>query len=145
MQLGVIGLGRMGGNMARRLMAAGHECVVYDASRDAVGALAREGAKGASSIQAFAGALSAPRAIWIMLPAAAVDGTLAALEPLLARDDIVIDGGNSQYKEDIRRARSLEPRGIHYLDVGTSGGVWGLKNGYCLMIGGEEASVKRLT
>src|SRR4051812_746013 len=144
MQIGVIGLGRMGGNIVRRLMANGHECVVYDANRDAVGSLAAEGAKGGDSIEAFVRALSPPRVAWVMLPAAAVDGTIAALEPLLSRGDTIIDGGNSHYKEDIRRARALEPRGLHYLDVGTSGGVWGLKNGYCMMVGGEAPTVERL-
>jgi 6-phosphogluconate dehydrogenase len=144
MRIGLVGLGRMGGNMARRLQAAGHECVVYDASAAAVETLAREGAKGSASLAAMVEALRPPRAIWIMLPAAVVDATLDALLPLLARDDVVIDGGNSHYKEDIRRAQALEPQGIHYVDVGTSGGVWGLKNGYCLMIGGEEPAVARL-
>ncbi|HZZ94185.1 MAG TPA: decarboxylating 6-phosphogluconate dehydrogenase [Usitatibacter sp.] len=145
MQLGMIGLGRMGGNLVRRLMAAGHGCVVYDASREVVAALASEGAQGSDSIGAFVRGLAPPRAIWIMLPAAAVDATIAALEPLLSPGDIVIDGGNSHYKEDIRRARALEPRGIHYVDVGTSGGVWGLDNGYCLMVGGEPDVVGHLT
>jgi 6-phosphogluconate dehydrogenase len=144
MQIGVIGLGRMGGNMARRLMAGGHECVVYDANAGAVQALAQEGAQGAASLDALVRALAAPRAVWIMLPAAAVDGTIAALRPLLGKGDVVIDGGNSHYKEDIRRARELEPHGLHYIDVGTSGGVWGLKNGYCLMVGGEDGVVARL-
>jgi 6-phosphogluconate dehydrogenase len=145
MQLGVIGLGRMGGNMARRLMAAGHECVVYDANPAAVQALAAEGAKGCDSLPAMARSLAPPRAIWIMLPAAIVDATMGTIEPLLAKGDTIIDGGNSHYKEDIRRARALEPLGLHYVDVGTSGGVWGLKNGYCLMVGGEAATVERLT
>jgi len=144
MRIGLVGLGRMGGNMARMLQAAGHECVVYDASPAAVEVLAREGATGASSLAAMVEALPAPRAVWIMLPAAVVDATIEALLPLLARGDVLIDGGTSHYKEDIRRALVLEPQGIHYLDVGTSGGVWGLKNGYCLMVGGEEATVARL-
>ena len=145
MQIGFVGLGRMGGNMVRRLVAAGHECVVYDANPAAVDALAREGAKGCDSLPAMMRALAAPRAIWLMLPAAIVDATMGTIEPLLAKGDILIDGGNSHYKEDIRRARALEPLGLHYVDVGTSGGVWGLKAGYCLMIGGEEPVVARLT
>jgi 6-phosphogluconate dehydrogenase len=144
MQIGFIGLGRMGGNMVRRLVAAGHECVVYDASPAAIEALGREGAKGSKSLAEMVRAMAPPRAIWLMLPAAIVDATMGALEPLLAKGDIVIDGGNSHYKEDIRRARALEPLGLHYVDVGTSGGVWGLENGYCLMVGGEPATVERL-
>jgi 6-phosphogluconate dehydrogenase len=144
MQLGMIGLGRMGGNMARRLMAGGHECVVYDANPAAAQALAAEGAKAAGSLESMVRALVAPRAIWVMLPAAAVDETLAALVPLLSSGDVVIDGGNSHYKEDIRRSESLAPRGVHYVDVGTSGGVWGLRNGYCLMVGGEAGTIDRL-
>ena len=144
MQLGVIGLGRMGANIARRLMRAGHQCVVHDLSGDAVDLLAGEGAMGAKTLDAFVKRLSAPRAIWIMVPADAVEATLAKLEPLLVSGDIVIDGGNSHYPDDIRRARSLAARGIHYVDVGTSGGVWGLTEGYCLTIGGDEAIVRRL-
>ena len=144
MQLGMIGLGRMGGNMARRLQAAGHECVVYDASPAAVETLAREGAKGSASLAAMVEALRPPRAIWIMLPAAVVDATLEALLPLLARGDVLIDGGNSHYVDDIRRASELEKLGLHYLDVGTSGGVWGRENGYCQMVGGEPDVVARL-
>ena len=144
MQLGVIGLGRMGANIARRLMRAGHECVVHDLSGDAVDALAREGATGAKTLQAFMSQLRKPRAVWIMVPDTAVEATLAALDPLLAADDIVIDGGNSHYQDDVRRAQSLARRGIHYVDVGTSGGIWGLAEGYCLTIGGEEAVVGRL-
>ena len=144
MQLGVIGLGRMGANIARRLMRAGHECVVHDLSGDAVDALAREGATGAKTLQAFMSQLRKPRAVWIMVPDTAVEATLAALDPLLAADDIVIDGGNSHYQDDVRRAQSLARRGIHYVDVGTSGGIWGLTEGYCLTIGGEEAVVGRL-
>ena len=144
MQLGIIGLGRMGANMARRLMRAGHACVAYDVSGEAVDALAREGATGAKSLQALVSVMKAPRAIWIMVPAEHVDGTIATLEPLLSAGDILIDGGNSHYPDDVRRAKALEPRGIHYLDVGTSGGVWGLTEGYCLMAGGDAAVVQRL-
>jgi len=144
MQLGMIGLGRMGANMVRRLGRAGHDCVVYDVSAPAVQALAREGAAGAASLPAFVQALARPRTVWIMVPAAVVDQTLASLAPLLGRDDVIIDGGNSHYHDDIRRAGELGARGLHYVDVGTSGGVWGLERGFCLMIGGEEAVVKRL-
>ncbi len=144
MQLGMIGLGRMGGNMVRRLMRAGHECVVYDVHHEAVEALAGEGAAGTDSLAAFAAALTPPRAIWLMVPAALVDQEIAALAPSLAPGDIVIDGGNSHYHDDIRRAAELEASGIHYVDVGTSGGVWGLDRGYCLMIGGEGSVVERL-
>jgi 6-phosphogluconate dehydrogenase len=144
MQLGMIGLGRMGANMARRLMGAGHECVVYDLSAESVAALAREGAEGASSLEEFVGKLSKPRAVWLMVPAAVVDRSLASLAPLLEEGDTVIDGGNSYYRDDIRRARELRERGIHYVDVGTSGGVWGAERGYCLMIGGEREAVARL-
>jgi 6-phosphogluconate dehydrogenase len=144
MQLGMIGLGRMGANMVRRLMRAGHECVVYDLHPDAVQALAKEGAVGAASLDDFVRRLTKPRAAWMMVPAAAVDETLRALVPLLERDDVAIDGGNSYYHDDIRRAGELSPRGIHYVDVGTSGGVWGLERGFCQMIGGEEAVVARL-
>ncbi len=144
MQLGMIGLGRMGANMVRRLLRAGHSCVVHDRSGPAVEALAREGATGTSSLQDLVARLSRPRAVWMMVPAGAVDGTLAGLAPLLERDDVVVDGGNSWYVDDIRRARELAPRGLHYVDVGTSGGVWGLERGYCQMIGGEEPAVRRL-
>jgi 6-phosphogluconate dehydrogenase len=144
MQLGMIGLGRMGGNMVRRLMRAGHQCVVYDVHPPAVRALAGEGATGADSLKAFVKALEPPRAVWLMVPAALVDQTLADLVPHLAPEDTVIDGGNSYYHDDIRRAEELRERGIHYLDVGTSGGVFGLERGYCLMIGGEPATVERL-
>jgi 6-phosphogluconate dehydrogenase len=145
MQLGVIGLGRMGANIARRLMRAGHECVVHDLNGDAVDVVAREGAVGAKTLAALVSGLSAPRAVWIMVPDTAVEATLAALGPLLSAGDVVIDGGNSHYAHDIRRASQLASRGVHYVDVGTSGGVWGLTEGYCLTIGGEEASVKRLS
>jgi 6-phosphogluconate dehydrogenase len=144
MQLGMIGLGRMGANMVRRLLGGGHECVVYDLSPKAVAALAGETAIGAASMADFVARLARPRAIWMMVPAAVVDASIAELLPLLDRDDILIDGGNSYYIDDIRRAKELAPRGIHYVDVGTSGGVWGLERGYCLMIGGEAAVVGRL-
>ena len=144
MQLGMIGLGRMGANMVRRVRKAGHDCVVYDMHADAVQALAREGATGAASLAAFVKALARPRAVWLMVPAAVVDETLRALLPLLEADDVVIDGGNSHYHDDIRRAGELRPRGVHYVDVGTSGGVWGLERGFCLMVGGEAETVKRL-
>ena len=144
MQLGMIGLGRMGANMVRRLLRGGHRCVVFDRSPSAVQDLARENAAGASSLADFVTKLDKPRAVWLMVPAAVVDQTVADLLPSLARGDILIDGGNSYYIDDIRRARELEPSGIHYVDVGTSGGVWGLERGYCMMIGGEEAVVKRL-
>lgn len=144
MQLGMIGLGRMGGNMARRLMRAGHECVVYDVHPPAVKALAGEGATGTDSLAAFVAALKPPRAVWLMVPAALVDRELVALASRLASRDIVIDGGNSYYHDDIRRAAELKAKGIHYVDVGTSGGVWGLERGYCLMIGGERVVVQHL-
>ncbi len=144
MQLGMVGLGRMGGNMVRRLMRAGHECVVYDVHPPAVKALAGEGATGADSLQSFVKLLKPPRAVWLMVPAALVDRTLDDLVPHLAPEDTVIDGGNSYYQDDIRRATELKAKGIHYIDVGTSGGVFGLERGYCLMIGGEHLSVERL-
>jgi 6-phosphogluconate dehydrogenase len=144
MQIGMIGLGRMGANMARRLLRAGHGCVAYDVSPKAVEELAREGAVGASSIADLARRLQRPRAVWMMVPAAAVDRTLAELVPHLEPDDVAIDGGNSWYVDDLRRANELAARGIHYLDVGTSGGVWGLERGYCQMIGGERPVVERL-
>jgi 6-phosphogluconate dehydrogenase len=144
MQLGMIGLGRMGANMVRRLMRAGHECVVFDMSLESVKKLAAEGATGAASMEDFVQKLKAPRAVWLMVPAAVVDHTLEQLSNLLAKDDIVIDGGNSHYIDDIRRAGELKPKGIHYVDCGTSGGVWGLERGYCQMIGGETAVVQHL-
>jgi 6-phosphogluconate dehydrogenase len=144
MRLGVIGLGRMGANIARRLMRSGHECVVNDLSGDAIDAVSREGATGAPTLDALVARLAAPRAVWIMLPAAVVDETIASLETRLAPGDTVIDGGNSHFRDDIRRARALGARGIRYVDVGTSGGVWGLTEGYCLMIGGDEAAVRAL-
>jgi 6-phosphogluconate dehydrogenase len=134
----------MGANMVRRLMKAGHECVVFDMSPASVQALAKEGATGGSSLDDFIGKLKRPRAIWLMVPAAVVDTTLAQLMPKLQKDDILIDGGNSYYIDDIRRGQELAPKGIHYVDVGTSGGVWGLERGYCMMIGGEQATVQRL-
>lgn len=143
-QLGMIGLGRMGASMVRRLLRAGHECVVYDVNLDAVSALAREGAKGATSLEDFAARLAKPRAVWLMVPAASVDQELAAVVPLLEPGDIIVDGGNSHYHDDLRRAAELRPKGIHYVDVGTSGGVWGLERGYCLMIGGDADAVGHL-
>jgi len=144
MQIAMIGLGRMGANMVRRLLGAGHECVVFDMSPQAVAELTREKAVGCSSLADLVKQLRKPRAIWLMVPAAVVDKTIADLLPLVERDDILIDGGNSYYVDDIRRAKQLAPQGIHYVDVGTSGGVWGLERGYCMMIGGEEPVVKRL-
>jgi len=144
MQLGMIGLGRMGSNLVRRLMRDGHECVAYDVNAEAVKTLAAEGADGASSIAEFVSKLSRPRNIWIMVPAGIVGPTLSSLVPLLDADDVVIDGGNSYYRDDIPRSKALKEHGLYYLDVGTSGGVWGLERGYCLMIGGDEAAVSRL-
>ena len=144
MQLGMIGLGRMGANLVRRLMRDGHRCVAYDRNPDVVKSLAAEGATGAESLADFVAKLDKPRAIWIMVPAGVVESTLEQLRPLLEPDDIVIDGGNSYYRDDITRAKDLKRDGIHYVDVGTSGGVWGLDRGYCLMIGGEDAPVQRL-
>src|SRR5947208_1674024 len=144
MQLGMIGLGRMGANMVRRLQKNGHKCVVYDRSADSVKQLEGEGATGATSLDDFVKKLQKPRAIWLMVPAAVVDASLHDLLGKLERDDVVIDGGNSYYIDDIRRAKELSARGIHYCDVGTSGGVWGLERGYCQMIGGETDVVKRL-
>jgi 6-phosphogluconate dehydrogenase len=144
MELGMIGLGRMGTNMVRRLLRAGHHCVVYDLQPEAVQTLVKEGAVGTTSLEDLASKLKKPRAAWMMVPAAVVDPTLKNLIPLLDRDDVVIDGGNSFYQDDIRRAAGLSPEGIHYVDVGTSGGVWGSERGYCLMIGGEEAVVRRI-
>jgi 6-phosphogluconate dehydrogenase len=145
MQIGIVGLGRMGGNIARRLMRGGHACVVYDRSAEAVSGLAGEGATGAGSLGALVEKLSAPRAIWVMLPAGApTESTVTELAGLLAPDDIVIDGGNTFFKDDVRRASALGARGIRYVDVGTSGGVWGLERGYCMMIGGDDATVRHL-
>jgi 6-phosphogluconate dehydrogenase len=145
MQLGMIGLGRMGANMVRRLTADGHACVTYDVSADAVAAMEREGATGATDLGSFVKALTPPRAVWIMVPAAFVDSTITSLEPLLERGDTVIDGGNSMWLDDIARADKLRELDIHYVDVGTSGGVFGLERGYCLMIGGEDEAVGRLS
>ena len=144
MQLGMIGLGRMGANMVRRLQKNGHTCVVYDRSADSVKQLAGEGATGSNSLEDFVKKLEKPRAIWLMVPAAVVDATLHELTSKLEVGDIVIDGGNSYYIDDIRRAKELSGQGIHYCDVGTSGGVWGLERGYCQMIGGENDIVKHL-
>jgi 6-phosphogluconate dehydrogenase len=144
MQLGMVGLGRMGANLVRRLMRDGHRCVVYDVNAGVVKQLAGEGATASGSLEDFLAKLEKPRAIWLMLPAAIVDPTLDRLVPLLDQGDAVIDGGNSYYRDDITRAKDLRPRGIHYLDCGTSGGVWGLERGYCLMIGGETDVVRRL-
>lgn len=144
MQLGMIGLGRMGANLVRRLMRDGHQCVAYDVTPQAVDAIAAEGATAASSLSELVGALDAPRAVWIMVPAGHVGETLDQLVPLLDPGDIVIDGGNSYYRDDVDRAAALASDGIHYVDCGTSGGVWGLDRGYCLMIGGEDAPVRRL-
>ena len=131
MEIGMIGLGRMGNNMVRRLMRAGHHCVVYDIHSEAVQSLAKEGAAGANSLEDFVKKLKTPRAVWMMVPAGVVDATLKGLTPLLQADDVVIDGGNSYYRDDIRRAAELKPKGIHYVDAGTSGGVWGADRGYC--------------
>ncbi len=144
MQLGMIGLGRMGANMVRRLMQGGHECIVFDISPQAVQQLVAQGAIGASSQEDFVARMSSPRAIWLMVPAGIVDDTISGLVPLLDAGDILIDGGNSYYVDDIRRAGKLAERGVHYVDVGTSGGVWGLERGYCMMIGGEADSVAHL-
>jgi 6-phosphogluconate dehydrogenase len=144
MQIAMIGLGRMGANMVRRLLGAGHQCVVFDMSPQAVAELTREKAVGSSSLAELVKQLHKPRAIWLMVPAAVVDKTISDLLPLVEPDDILIDGGNSYYIDDIRRAKELAPKGIHYVDVGTSGGVWGLERGYCMMIGGEEPVVRHL-
>jgi 6-phosphogluconate dehydrogenase len=144
MQLGMIGLGRMGANMARRLMRAGHECVVFDVQAEAVARLADEGATASGSLEDLVAKLDTPRNIWIMVPAAAVEQTVSAIAKLLEPRDVLIDGGNSHYRDDIRRAQELASTGIHYMDVGTSGGVWGLDGGFCLMIGGDEAVAARL-
>jgi 6-phosphogluconate dehydrogenase len=144
MQLGMIGLGRMGANMVRRLLGGGHQCVVYNRSPRPVQELVQEKAIGSNSLADLVSKLEKPRAVWLMVPAAAVDGTITGLLPYLQGDDILIDGGNSYYVDDIRRAKELTARNIHYLDVGTSGGVWGLQRGYCMMIGGEAGAVKWL-
>jgi len=144
MQLGMIGLGRMGANMVRRLMGAGHDCVVHDVSSEAIAQLASEGAAGAGTMQDFVAALQPPRCVWLMVPAAVVDATLDEVVPLLEADDVVIDGGNSFYRDDLRRGAELAKLGVHYVDVGTSGGVFGLERGYCLMVGGDDEAVGRL-
>jgi 6-phosphogluconate dehydrogenase len=145
MQLGMVGLGRMGANMVKRLVANGHECTVFDMSAKVVEDLAKEkGVTGSASLEDFVGKLAKPRAVWLMIPAGYVDETLAKLAPHLESGDIVIDGGNSYYIDDIRRSKELAPKGIQYVDVGTSGGVWGLERGYCMMIGGPDAAVKYL-
>jgi len=145
MQLGMVGLGRMGANIVRRLMKAGHECVVYDVSPDAVSALAGEGATGSGSLEEFVAALAPPRAAWVMVPAGEItENTVRGLAEHMETDDVIIDGGNTYYRDDIRRAKELLTRGLHYVDCGTSGGVWGLERGYCLMIGGEPQVVQRL-
>src|SRR5271155_4639688 len=144
MQLGMVGLGRMGANMVRRLMKNGHSCVVFDMSPKTVNELVNEKAQGAASLLELVKKLETPRAVWLMVPAAVVDKTIANLVPLLTAGDTIIDGGNSHYIDDIRRAKELASKGIHYVDVGTSGGVWGLERGYCMMIGGEVGTVGRL-
>src|SRR5664280_2875857 len=144
MQLGMIGLGRMGANMVRRLIKPGHQCVVFDRSPEAVNDLVKDNAVGTNSLADLVKKLDKPRAVWLMVPAAVVDHSIADLLPLLEAGDIVIDGGNSYYVDDIRRAKELASKGIHYVDVGTSGGVWGLERGYCMMIGGESAVVQHL-
>jgi 6-phosphogluconate dehydrogenase len=144
MQLAMIGLGRMGANMVRRLLKGGHQCTVFDRAADAVREMVKDKAVGATSLADLAGKLKKPRAVWLMVPVGVVDETIAELLPCLERGDILIDGGNSYYIDDIRRAKELRPKGIHYVDVGTSGGVWGLERGYCMMIGGEVNAVKHL-
>ena len=144
MQLGMIGLGRMGANMVQRLMQGGHECVVFDLNPASVSKSANDGAIGAKSIEDFVSKLKPPRAAWLMVPAGAVDKTLDDLTARMQKGDIIIDGGNSHYIDDIRRANELKPKGIHYVDAGTSGGVWGSERGYCLMIGGEQDIVQHL-
>src|SRR6516225_68143 len=144
MQLGMIGLGRMGANMVRRLLQGGHQCIVFDRSAKAVDELVKEKAVGATSLREFVEGLTKPRAVWLMVPVGSVDQTIADLLPYLEHGDIMIDGGNSYYIDDIRRAKELTPRGIRYVDVGTSGGVWGLERGYCMMIGGEADAVRHL-
>jgi 6-phosphogluconate dehydrogenase len=144
MQMGMVGLGRMGANMVRRLLRGGHECVVFDVSPDAVKALAKEGAAGASSLDDFAAKLKQPRVAWMMVPAAVVESTVTDLSSRFAKGDILVDGGNSYYVDDIRRAKALRAKGIHYVDSGTSGGVWGFERGFCQMIGGESEVVKHL-
>lgn len=144
MQLGMIGLGRMGANMVRRLMRDQHDCVVFDADANVVKELVAEGATGSNNLQQLVDHMQSPRAIWLMIPSALVDKVIAELEPLLSKGDIIVDGGNSYYKDDIVRARRLTEKNLHYLDVGTSGGVWGLERGYCMMIGGDDIAVAQL-
>jgi 6-phosphogluconate dehydrogenase len=144
MQLGMLGLGRMGANMVRRLLKAGHQCVVYDARPRAAEPLAKQGAIATTTIEQFVTTLGKPRAIWLMVPAAVVDHVLSVVSPLLDRDDVIVDGGNSYYRDDMRRSANLKSTGIHYVDAGTSGGVWGAERGYCLMLGGEREAVERL-
>src|SRR5512133_1494200 len=144
MQIGMIGLGRMGANMARRLIRGGHECVVYDRSQKAMDELAADGAKATARMMDLVERLERPRVLWLMVPAGVVDETIASLAPILSEGDILIDGGNSYYIDDLRRAKELAAKGIHYVDVGTSGGVWGLERGYCMMIGGEKDVVAHL-
>src|SRR5271166_4910020 len=144
MQPGMARLGRMGANMVRRLLKGGHTCTVFDMSPKSVEELAKEGAVGSSSVKDFVSKLQKPRAIWLMIPAAVVDSTIAEIVPFLDAGDILIDGGNSYYIDDVRRGKALAAKGIHYVDVGTSGGVWGLERGYCMMIGGPDAAVARL-
>src|SRR5262245_41917619 len=144
MQLGMVGLGRMGANMVRRLIKGGHDCVVFDRSPKAVQELVAQKATGSQDLKDLVSKLKKPRAIWLMVPAGVVDETISSIAPLLESGDILIDGGNSYYIDDIRRATELAPKGIHYVDVGTSGGVWGLERGYCMMIGGETQTVARL-
>ena len=144
MQIGMVGLGRMGANMARRLIRGGHQCIAFDMSPKAVEELEQDGATGAADLRDLVARLEKPRALWLMVPAAVVEKTISDLAPSLEPGDTLIDGGNSYYVDDIRRAKELAPQGIHYVDVGTSGGVWGLERGYCMMIGGEPAVVKRL-
>ncbi len=144
MQLGMVGLGRMGAGMVRRLMRDGHQCTVFDRAQNSIDDLVKEGATGSSSLADMVSKLATPRAVWLMVPAAVVDETIAELLPLLSKDDIIIDGGNSCYIDDIRRAKELSSKGVHYVDVGTSGGVWGLERGYCMMIGGEKNIVQHL-
>ena len=144
MQLGMVGLGRMGANMVRRLLKGGHTCTVFDRSPKSVDELAKEGAVGSSSVKEFVSKLQKPRAVWLMIPAAVVDSIIAEIVPFLEAGDILIDGGNSYYIDDIRRAKELGPKQLHYVDVGTSGGVWGLERGYCMMIGEPDAAVRHL-
>lgn len=145
MQLGMIGLGRMGRNMVRRLIRGGHACVVFDLNAQTVTQCEQDGATGAASLDELIQKLTPPRAVWVMLPAgAATDETVTALAETMAANDIIIDGGNSHFKDDIRRAKALKPKGLHYVDVGTSGGVWGVERGYCLTVGGEQEPIRRL-